>query len=344
MAFAILNQHNQSRFTAQPEETLLAAALRHRRLLPYGCRDGRCGACKCDLVEGDIAPYQAPTPALAAGEAEAGKILLCQARAMSDLVIDIEELATSAPLRVENLPCQVKSVNQVARDVMIVHLALPPNRDFDYLPGQYIDILLRDGQRRSFSIANRPEDSRESGIELHIRRVPGGRFSARAFDSIRPKEILRISGPYGSYILRSAPPTPLLMVAGGTGVAPIKALLAHVFTQPTEQPIELFWGARDPQDLYLADWLEALGREHPNLRYTPVLSEDCPDWSGARGFVHEQVASRYTDLSAHDVYASGPPVMLEALAPVLAERRHPTERFFFDSFEYAAVAPAVAAE
>lgn len=324
---------------AEAGETLLSAALRQRHLLPYGCRDGRCGACKCDLVSGSIAPYQAPTPALEPGDAEGGKILLCQARATSDLVIDIEEIAT-APTTVDNLPCQVKNVDHAARDVLIVHLALPPNRDFNYLPGQYIDILLRDGQRRSFSIANRPEDSRNDGIELHIRRVPGGRFTARVFESIRTKEILRISGPYGSYILRSAPPTPLLMVAGGTGIAPIKALLEQVFAQSADQPIELFWGARDPQDLYLADWLTELAKKHPNLRYTPVLSEDSPEWNGARGLVHEQVARQYKSLSDYDVYASGPPVMLEALQQVLTQRDHPAERFFFDSFEYAAAAPA----
>lgn len=336
MSFQITNQRTAKSFAAQSNETILDAALRAGRILPYGCRGGVCGACKCALVDGrvDYGDYDAET--LTADEIARGKVLICQAKPLSDVVIDAEETAGVAGMEIKKLPCRVATLTRAAKDVMRVFLQLPKSQAFNFLPGQYIDIILKDGKRRSFSIANLPAQAAADGLELHIRQVSGGHFSPRVFNSLRARDLLRLEGPFGSYVLQSASGRPMLMVAGGTGFAPIKSLILQALEQNPRQRMHLFWGARDRQDLYMHRQAEQWARDYENFSYTPVLSESVDaDWRGARGWVHETVAANFDTVADMDIYASGPPVMIESLRESLRAKEMQAGRFFFDAFTYA---------
>ncbi len=336
MTFTVTNRSNNSSFPVQDGETILDAALRDNRVFPYGCRNGMCGACKSELLRGKVDYGLFEDTALTPDEVEAGKLLLCQARPQTDIVIQAEELMIGANIRIRMLPCRVSSLEQAAKDVIIMHLALPKTREFPFLPGQYIDIVLRDGQRRSFSIANLPEETIRDGLELHVRHVPGGHFTPRVFEALRVRDILRFEGPFGTYFLQSEPQTPILMIAGGTGFSPIKGLIRQSLKECPDRSVHLFWGARDEQDLYLDALVREWTNRFPGLTYTPVLSEEHSEhWQGLRGFVHEAVSSHYDDVSGHDVYASGPPVMVDCVRETLQTRGLKLSRFFFDSFEFA---------
>ena len=216
-------------------------------------------------------------------------------------------------------------------------LQLPKARTFDYLPGQYVDILLRDGRRRSFSIASPP--SPDNRIEMQLRHVPGGSFVSYVINEMPDCSVLRIQGPLGGFYLRDAPERPAIFIAGGTGFAPVRAMLMEALARGESKPLHLYWGVRAARDLYEDALARSWAQEHPNLRYTPVLSEPAAgdDWQGATGFVHEQVIRDFPDCSGCDVYLSGPPVLVNAAKRDLADRGLKPERTFYDAFEYAFV-------
>ena len=339
MSFTVTNRRNQSAFTANPGETILDAALRDKRVFPYGCRNGACGACKSTLASGKVDYGEYEEFALSAGEIAQGKVLLCQAVPLEDVVIDAEEIMTGADIRIRMLPCRVLRMEKAAKDVMRVFLMPPKSQEFNFVPGQYIDIILKDGRRRSFSVANLPERAREEGLELHIRHVPGGSFTPRVFAAMRERDLLRFEGPFGAYFLREDEARPMIMVAGGTGFAPVKALIEQALAADPARRIHFFWGARDAQDVYMHTLAEEWARARENFLYTPVLSEPGSNgsgaWRGARGWVHESVLAAYDDFAEFDVYASGPPVMVDAVRDGLGAKGMRAERFFFDSFTYA---------
>ena len=336
MTFTITNQRNGGSFTSNPNETILDAALRDNRIYPYGCRSGVCGACKCTLVSGQVDYGEYEEFALSEEEKESGKVLVCQAVPLEDVVIDADEVMAGQNIQIKMLPCRVAKLEKLADDVMQLNLALPKTQEFNFIAGQYIDIILKDGQRRSFSIANQPEISKEEGLELHVRLVADGHFTPRVFESMKARDLLRLEGPFGTYFMQSEVETPIIMIAGGTGFAPIKGLIEHAMAKDSYYNIHLFWGARDEQDLYLHDLALNWRQKFPNFRYTPVLSESTSDsWEGATGWVHEAVANVYSSVSNYDVYASGPPIMIDAVRDSLTQNGMQIERFHFDSFEFA---------
>ena len=336
MSFTITNQRNGEQFEARPDETILDAALRDNRIFPYGCRSGVCGACKCSLVSGAVDYGDYEEFALSEAEKAAGKVLICQAVAQEDVVIDADEVMTGQNIQIKMLPCRIGKMERLAEDVMRLYLTLPKSQTFNFIPGQYIDLLMKDGQRRSFSIASQPEQILEDGLELHIRLVPGGQFTPRVFNGIKERDLLRLEGPFGTYFLQSEADSQVIMVAGGTGFAPVKGLIESAMAADPAFNIHLFWGARDRQDLYLHELATGWESRYPNFRYTPVLSESSSDtWEGATGFVHEAVIGMYRDFSGIDVYASGPPVMVDAVRQHLTDRGMAIERFHFDSFDFA---------
>jgi len=315
---------------------VIDAALRDQRIYPYGCRNGSCGACKTKLINGEVDHGNYAEHALTAIEKNQGMVLLCQAHPLCDIEIDVEEIRSSTDIRIKMMPCRITRLDPVAQDVMLMSLAIPKGQQFHFLPGQYIDIVLRDGQRRSFSISNLPHEAVETGLELHVRRVPDGRFTSRVFGGLRLRDLLRFEGPFGTYFLNSEPDTKLLMIAGGTGFAPIMALIKQALDRHPETRIHLFWGARDEQDLYMNDWILNRLHNHSGLQYTPVLSDRWPeDWQGETGFVHEAVCRHYNNVSGFDVYASGPPIMVDCVRDYLLGQGMNPDRFHFDSFEFA---------
>jgi len=335
MSFKIRIVPGGHEFTAEENETILAAALRQGVTLAYSCRNGDCGTCKGKIVSGrvDYGKYEAK--AMSEDEKRAGSALFCQAVPLSDLEIEAREIAAVKDIPICILPCRVAKLEKLAPDVMQLWLKLAEGQRLRFLAGQYVDILLSGNQRRSFSLATAPHAGEM--LQLHVRHFPGGLFSEQVFTKMKERDLLRFQGPLGTFFLRQESDRPVILVAGGTGFAPIKAILEHAFAQGSERPFHLYWGARGRRDLYLHVLPQAWTREHSHTRYTPVLSEPRPEdnWNGRTGWVHEAVIADYPDLSQHEVYASGPPPMIEALKQAVKAHGLPGERLYYDSFEHA---------
>ncbi|HSN18206.1 MAG TPA: CDP-6-deoxy-delta-3,4-glucoseen reductase [Gammaproteobacteria bacterium] len=322
------------RFQVEEGETVLAAALRQGIHLPYGCRTGSCGTCRAHCLEGKT-DYPEGTPlALTALEIHTGEALLCRAVPLSDLKLEASEITAMAALRVKAMPCRVAKLEKLCHDVMGLYLRLPAVERLQFLPGQYIDILLADQHRRSFSLANPPHD--DALLELHVRHVPGGRFSEEVFKQLHEGTLLRIQGPLGTFFLREDSTRPMIAVAGGTGYAPIQAILRHLFDHGHERDIVFYWGARAARDLYADAKLRAWSEQHPRFRYVPVLSEPMPEdhWTGRTGFVHDAVLADFADLSGHDIYLSGPPPMVNAARGAFPAHRADPLHMYSDSFDF----------
>lgn len=337
MSFTVTIQPSGHCFQNEDDESVLDAALRQGFALPYGCRNGACGSCKGKLLSGEVA-YGDPRPrALTEADEAGGYAIFCQAMPLTDLEIEVREIGAAKDIVVKTLPCRVAGMRRLSHDVIELKLKLPATERLQFLAGQYIDILLRDGRRRSFSLANPPHH--DEFLELHIRHVPGGQFTEHVFGDMKEKALLRLEGPLGSFFLREDSERPVILVAGGTGFAPIKGILEHAFEIGDTRPMHLYWGARARRDLYLdalpRQWAEA----QPTFTYTPVLSEPLAEdaWSGRTGFVHEAVLTDYTELSGYDVYMAGPPPMVEAARETFIHRRGlPEEQLYYDSFEFGA--------
>jgi CDP-4-dehydro-6-deoxyglucose reductase, E3 len=334
MIFKVRVQPSGHEFTVEENEAILTAALRQGLALPYSCRSGACGACKGKILSGTVDYGEYEDKALSAAERAAGKALFCQASPLEDLVIEAREVSAAEGIVIKTLPCRVMRLEQLAHDVRVVHLKLPQTERLQFLAGQYIDILLRDGKRRSFSLANPPHD--DELLQIHVRHVAGGHFSDHVFKSMKERELLRFQGPYGIFFLRTDSDCPILLMAGGTGFAPIKAILEHAFTKNVQRPMHLYWGARRERDLYMHALARSWAQTYPNFRYTPVLSEASAEdgWHGRNGWVHEALLEDYPDLGAYEVYASGPPPMIEAGQVAFAAHGLLSERLYFDSFEF----------
>jgi len=338
MPYRITIRPSNHSFTANQDETILESALREGFVIAYGCRNGACGTCKGLLLEGtvDYGTYQ--EHALPEQEKKSGHALFCQARPLSDLVIECREISAVRDIPIKTLPCRVQKMERVAPDVMVLHLKLPASERLQFLAGQYIDILLKDGKRRSFSMANAPHN--DAFLELHLRNY-GGPFSQYVFNRMKEKDILRFEGPLGTFFLREDSDKPIILLASGTGFAPIKAIVEHVLYKGITRSMVLYWGGRGRSDLYMTALPERWAREH-GIRYVPVLSDARPEdhWTGRTGFVHRAVMADHPDLSGYQVYACGAPAMVEAAhADFTAQCRLPDDEFYSDSFT-PAVAPA----
>jgi CDP-4-dehydro-6-deoxyglucose reductase len=340
MSLKVTLQPSQREFTVERDERILAAAIRQGIGLPYGCRDGACGSCKSRMIEGRVIHGAHQQKALSAAEEAAGWILTCCATPQTDCVVEARSVPGAGDFPVLRLPSRVMSIQRPTPDVAVLRMQLPANQNLQYRAGQYIEFILRDGARRSYSMANAPHLlGTPPSIELHIRHMPGGLFTDQVFGSMKEKDILRIEGPYGSFFLREDSTRPMVLLASGTGFAPIKALIEHMEMKAITRPTTLYWGCRSRADLYLHDWAEAAAARLPHLRYVPVLSEPRPqdDWTGRTGFVHEAVMADMPDLSGHQVYACGAPVMVDAARHDFTTRCGlPEDEFFADSFTSAA--------
>jgi len=322
-------------FEAAADEPLLDAAAKAALNLPHSCLGGNCGACKARLLRGEIHyPNGAPL-GLSDAEIAERMILLCQARARTDLTLETFEMRTADSGASARFPCRIERAVPLSHDVMGLFLRLPIAEDFRFAPGQYIDILLPGGRRRSFSIASPPHDARP--LELHVRRVAGGEFTDRLFHDDMQSSLLTIEGPLGKFVYRphTGHAPRMLLIGGGTGIAPLLCILRHVIENGIEREMQLFWGVRSQEDLYLHATLEALSRRANSLSYAPVLSEANASWRGLTGWVHEAAFARLEDLESYEVYAAGPPAMIAALQREYAVRGVSPSRLYFDSFDYA---------
>jgi CDP-4-dehydro-6-deoxyglucose reductase len=337
MTFQVTIAPSQHQFTVTAEQTVLDAALAAGILLPYSCRSGACSTCKAKIVSGTIQPVPSAEVVLSPEEREAGYTLLCQARATSDLVVESREIRLASDIQVRKLPSRVTSISRPAADVAVLQLQLPATETFKFYAGQYVELILKDGKRRSYSMANPPHSA--TALELHIRHLPGGLFTDHVFGvgatQMKEREILRIEGPLGSFFLREDSQLPIVMVASGTGFAPIKAIIEHMVHQNIKRPVTLYWGGRRPCDLYMHALAQSWAATIPNFTYVPVVSDALPDdsWTGRTGFVHKAVMEDFPDLSGYQVYACGAPIVVDSARREFVAQCHlPDEAFFADSF------------
>ncbi len=338
MVYKVRIESSGREFSVQDKETVLAAALHQGITLAYSCRNGVCGTCKAKIISGQVDYGSYEDKALSQTEKRDGGVLLCQAIPLTDLVIQAKEISAAKDIPIRIMPARVAKLEKLAHDVMQVSLKLADGQRLQFLAGQYIDILLSANQRRSFSLATAP--SSDELLQLHIRHVPGGHFTDHVFNKMKEKDLLRFQGPLGTFFLRDAEAAtqrPIILVAGGTGFAPIKSILEQAFANGLTRPMHLYWGARARRDLYLDELPRAWMQQHAHFRYTPVLSETQPDdqWNGKQGWVHAAVVQDYPDLSQHEVYASGPPPMIEALKQAVKAHGLQEDRLYYDSFEFA---------
>ncbi|MDP8983885.1 MAG: 2Fe-2S iron-sulfur cluster-binding protein [Pseudomonadota bacterium] len=322
-------------FSVAPERPVLEAALAAGLALPYGCRGGNCGACRARLLKGEVSYPNGRPLGLSDADVREGYILLCQACAVSDLAIEVIDMSTPEQAVVKRLPVRIERLQPLSHDVLGVFLRLPAAESFTFEAGQYVDILLPGGRRRSFSIASAPHRSRP--LELHIRRVAGGEFTEALFAADSQGRLLSIEGPLGRFVYRppqEQPPAPLLLVGGGTGLAPLKSIFTHVLENGLQRDMTLYWGVRSERDLYAHRELQELARTAPTFRYRAVLSEPSSAWQGKRGWVHEAVLRDIERLAGTDIYASGPPAMIAALRREFELHGADPARLFFESFDY----------
>ena len=343
-AHQVTVQPSGRNFEVLPGEAILAAGIRQGIGLPYGCKDGACGSCKCKKLSGTVVHGPHQEKALSAAEEAAGYVLTCCGVPQSDVVLESRQVTEAGAFPIKRMPVRVNMMEKLSHDVMRLVLQLPANDSFQFHAGQYVEFLLRDGVRRSYSMANAPHSGAGQPtatppvgptIELHIRHMPGGKFTDHVFGAMKEKEILRVEGPYGSFFLREDSAKPIVLLASGTGFAPIKALIEHMQHKGITRPATLYWGGRRPADLYLHDWVVHKCKEMPHLQYVPVVSDALPEdqWHGRTGFVHQAVLQDFPDLSGHQVYACGAPIVVDsARRDYVAQAGLPEEEFYADSF------------
>jgi CDP-4-dehydro-6-deoxyglucose reductase len=336
MSFQVSVQPSGRAFSVDKDETILAAGVRQGVGLPYGCKDGACGSCKCLKVSGEIQMSAYQSKALSDEELAKGMVLTCRATALSDIVLESRQVTSADAFPIRKMPVRIASMEKMSPDVMRIMLQLPSTENMQYHAGQYVEFLLRDGSRRAYSMANAPHTlvAGTPMVELHIRHMPGGKFTDHVFGAMKEKEIQRIEAPFGSFYLREDSNKPMVLLASGTGFAPIKTLLEHMQHKNIQRPARLYWGGRRPSDIYMSDWVTAQLALMPNLQFIPVVSDALPEdhWTGRAGFVHAAVLQDIADLSGYQVYACGAPVVIESAQRDYAAHGLPAEEFFADSF------------
>lgn len=332
MSYRVTFNQSNTHFFVDDDELILDAAIRQGISMPYGCRDGQCGSCIGQVSSGKIV-YKKQPAALTADEEDLGFAVFCQAYAKSDLVLNIQELRhTDVPLK--RFPAKIRSIKHIGKDVIQIIMSLSSSFRMQFFAGQYINFILDDGRRRSFSIANAPHEDKH--IELHVRHIKGGEFTGEVFDNMKPGDIVRIEGPLGSFFLREDSDRPVILLAGGTGFAPIKGIVEHALNKNIKRDFHIYWGVKTFNDLYFHEQAMRWANENEHITYTPILDnlDLDADWKGRTGYVHENVLQDFDDFSGMEVYASGPPVMVYAARDTFVRHGMNPEHCYSDAFEF----------
>jgi CDP-4-dehydro-6-deoxyglucose reductase len=335
MSYQITIKPSGHIFSAEAYETLLEAAMEAGLNLPYGCRNGTCGTCKGKVVEGLVDYGEHVANLLTDKEKQAGLTLFCCARPLTDLVIETREVSANNTVKPRIMPARVQRLQQLSHDVMALFIKLPSNERMQFMAGQYVEFILKDGKRRAFSFANAPHE--DELLEMHLRLIPGGQFTHYVFSEMHEKAILRLEGPFGSFYLREDSARPIIFVAGGTGFAPIKGIIEHLLHHKSQRKMLLYWGALTKQDLYMQDLPQKWQAENPDFSFIPVLSEplSTDNWQGRTGLVHQAVLADYKDLSGYQAYVCGAPAMVDIAHQAFVEQGLNADEFFSDAFTYA---------
>jgi CDP-4-dehydro-6-deoxyglucose reductase len=334
MSYTVTLLPSNISFVCESDESILDGALRNDYIIPYGCQGGSCGACSVQVVSGNFNYPDGDPNGITAADKAANKAFLCQAHAVSDITLEVNVEEGIAKSKI--LPVKVVEKNQLTHDIVQLILKLPEGETLDFQAGQYIDFLLKDNKKRSFSLAS--PSNKENTLELQIRHVDDGYFTDIVFNKMNVDEMMRIEGPLGTFYLRSDRKRPIIMMGGGTGFAPLKGMIEQAINENLALDIHLFWGVRAEKDLYMLDLIDQWSQKLPNFKFTPVLSEpdEADGWQGKVGFVHEAVIEAYKDLSDHDLYMCGPPVMIEASRNAVTAKGLNQDNMFSDSFDFQA--------
>ncbi|OWW19626.1 CDP-6-deoxy-delta-3,4-glucoseen reductase [Noviherbaspirillum denitrificans] len=322
-------------FQCSEDESILKAGLASGLFMPYSCRSGVCSTCRGTIKEGKVDFGNVHPNYLSEDDKRVGKALLCSAKPLGDCSIEVRELDPAEAFPVRKLPCRVLQLERLAPDVMLMTVGLPANEPAVFKAGQYVDFVLKDGTRRSYSIANVPVTDGVRQVELHVRLVPGGRFTEHVFNSMKLRETMQLEMPLGSFYWREQSDKPMIMLASGTGFAPIKSIIEYSIERGNKRPITLYWGGRTRACIYMAALAEKWAAEHEHITFVPVLSNATPqcNWTGRTGFVHKAVMEDFPDMSGHEVYACGAPIVVEsARHDFAAQCGLPEAEFYADSF------------
>ena len=318
MSFTIRVAGSEVVFECREGQSVLEAALAAGWELPYSCRRGVCESCRARVVSGEFA---GPT-------ALGGDALLCQAHPRSDLEIAPREVRRLDPGARKRIDAKVYRIERPAPDVAVVQLRFPAGVRVRFKAGQYLEVILADGSRRAFSMANPPHQN--DGALLHVRVLPEGAFSHGVLSTLARGSPLTVEMPFGDFHLREGD-KPAILLAGGTGFAPMKAMVEDLIRRNVARKLALYWGARKAPDLYAADLPRKWAAQHAGLRFVPVLSEE--QWDGRTGLVHEAVMADFPTLATCEVYACGAPAMVEAARRDFTRRRGlPPAAFYCDPF------------
>jgi CDP-4-dehydro-6-deoxyglucose reductase len=341
MSFKVTVTPSGHEFSVEPGQTVLDAALAAGIILPYSCHNGACSTCKGRVVSGDYEAGPHPAQLLSPEDLAAGYTLFCQAQPSSDMLIEAREIRMASDIQIRKMPSRVMQMEPAAADVMILQLQLPAADPFKYYAGQYLEFILKDGRRRSYSMACPPTENNQ--VELHIRHMPGGAFTDHVFGAgatqMKVREIQRVEGPFGSFFLREDSSKPIVFLASGTGFAPIKAIIERMAAHPAGRRAVLYWGGRRPQDLYMHEKALQWSRSIADFSYVPVVSEasEQDQWSGRTGFVHRAVLDDIPDLSGYQVYACGAPIVVDSARRDFTQQGGlPPDEFYADAFTSAA--------
>lgn len=333
MTFQVTISPSGHQFICDEDETILSAALNAGIGLPYGCKNGACGSCKGKITQGQLVHGNHQQRALSDEEEAQGGALFCCAKPQSDIVIEVREIIGNDEYPVKKMPSRISTLEKLSDDVMLMTLQLPATEALAYRAGQYIEFLLKDGKRRSYSLANAPHV--DQPLTLHIRHMPGGLFTDQVFSTLKERDIMRFEGPHGSFFLREDSEKPIILLASGTGFAPIKALIEQLIHTESNRTMHLYWGGRRPQDIYMNTLCEDWAHSLPHLTYIPVVSDalDEDHWQGRTGFVHQAVVADFPDLSNYQVYACGAPIVIESAQRDFVQVCHlPENEFYADAF------------
>lgn len=333
MTFNVKIKKTGKKFYVKQNEEILFAALRQNIFLPYGCKNGICGLCKGYIISGKILEKPCSLPILSSDDKLLGMTLLCKAIPLTDLEIDINEIITVSNKNIKSKSCHVISIDHKSSNIIILKLRLLGKSNFKYTAGQYINIYLKDGSKRSYSIANFPND--QNFLELHIRHMLGGKFTDYVFTKMKKMDILNFEGPLGDFILQEKINKEIIFIASGTGFAPIKAIIEDILFKDKFKKVILYWGGEKLEDLYFMQFITNLKQEAPNFYFIPVLSDPnkSDNWKGRIGNVHEVVAEDFPNLSNYQVYASGSPKMIKlARNNLINLNKLPFSEFYSDPF------------
>ena len=323
-------------FQAKGSQTIVEAAIDAGVHLPYGCRNGACGACKGKVAEGKVHLEDYQSSVISEDEIKNGMTLFCRAIALENLTIEIKELAITNNIRPKIFPVRVEALEKLTHDVMLMKLKLPSTDKLQFVAGQYLEFLLKDGKRRAFSIASPSHES--SLLEIHLRLIPGGEFTEYVFKEMTEKSILRVEGPFGNFYLREDSEKTIIFVAGGTGFAPIKGMIEESIQKGMKRPIKLYRGARILENLYMDTLCKTWAKEYAHIEYIPVLSESLKEdaWEGRKGLVHEAVLEDFVNLHDYQLYCCGAPQMVEVAHKAFIARGLLEDEFYSDAFTFAA--------